>query len=401
MACGKEDENAFIQGIPSDYVQGYDKAQVLNRELAERYVAHLLIGDPEADAVVEVLSSLKAADAHRIIEAGMENEKTVLRGAPSEVRAFFDKLGSPPDWVDPSAFIPGIRMFHRNSRVVLVGFVGGVLIEGFATNISKSFFITGRLRDQGVRRLRQNNRHMIESFLPGGLDRTGDGLKLSVRVRLIHAQMRYLLNNSDDWDFESWGAPLSSAHMGYSITAFSTRLLSHMKGLGAIFDEEERASFMAVWRYIGYLMGIPESILFRDEREAKEVFRIGGVCEPPISMESIAMANSLLNSAPYVAGIPDQDNRHKMTKYAYRLSRALIGDKLADDLRYPVGSTLGVLMHFRNMGRLRRLMGSSFPKLVNNPYVYFSGLLEVSTYDEAGISYRIPDHVYAEKSSNW
>ena len=111
----------------------------------------------------------------------------------STVLSFFEQLDSPPDWKDTSAFVPGIRMFHRNSRVVLVGFVGGVLVEGFATNISKSFFITGRLRDQGVRRLKQNNRHMLESFLPGGLDRDGDGLKLSVRVRIIHAQIRHLL----------------------------------------------------------------------------------------------------------------------------------------------------------------------------------------------------------------
>lgn len=44
----------------------------------------------------------------------------------------------------------------------------------------------------------QNNRHMVEIFLPGGLYREGDGWKLSVRIRIIHAQMRYLLNQSED-----------------------------------------------------------------------------------------------------------------------------------------------------------------------------------------------------------
>ena len=41
-------------------------------------------------------------------------------------------------------------MFHRNSHLILGAFVGGTLVEGFATNIAKSFFITGRVRDQGV-----------------------------------------------------------------------------------------------------------------------------------------------------------------------------------------------------------------------------------------------------------
>ena len=385
--------------MPSDYEQGYRKTHRLDPEMADRYIRHTLIGDPEADAVIDILNALPAAQSHRIIKEVMGGDPTGLEGVPGEIRDFFRKLDSPPPWVDYSAFGPGIRMFHRNSRVILVGFVGGVLVEGFATNIGRSFFITGRLRDQGVRRLKQNNRHMIECFLPGGLDRDGDGLKLSVRVRLIHAQIRRLLNSSEDWDHAAWGVPLSAAHMGYSLTAFSHRLMKHMKALGAVFNDEERRSFMAVWRYIGHLMGVPHSILYHDEEEARRIYRYGRMCEPPISLESIAMANSLINSAPYVAGIPTLDARHRLTRYAYRLSRGLIGDDLADQLRYPSGSGRRALINFRNMGRLRQWMGRHFPGFLNISYNHFSDLLEVSTYDEEGISYRIPDHVYAEKST--
>ena len=79
------------------------------------------------------------------------------------------------DWLDLSAFDSGSRMFQRNSQLVLVAFVTGVLIEGFATNTAKSFRTTGRVRERGVRRLKQNNRHMMDTFLPGGLARDGDG----------------------------------------------------------------------------------------------------------------------------------------------------------------------------------------------------------------------------------
>ena len=137
-------------------------------------------------------------------------------------------------------------MFHRNSQLVLAAFVAGVLIEGFTTNIAKSFLITGRVRDQGVRRLGQNNRHMMAIFLPGGLYRDGDGWKLSVRIRIVHARLRRLLSNSEDWDTEAWGMPISAAHLGYAISAFSARLLMHMKTLGAEYNDEEYKSFMAV-----------------------------------------------------------------------------------------------------------------------------------------------------------
>ena len=216
--------------------------------------------------------------------------------------------------------------------MVLVGFVAGVLIEGFTTNIAKSFFITGRVRDQGIRRLMQNNRHMIDIFLPGGLERDGDGWKLSVRIRIIHGRVRHLLAHSDEWNHEAWGMPLSSAQLGCAISAFSARLLKHMKTLGADYTDEEHDSFMAVWRYSGHLMGIPDTILFRDAEEALKLYDVGLMCEPSVELESLVMAHSLVNSAPMVAGVTEPAERRELTKYVYRLSRGLIGNELADQL---------------------------------------------------------------------
>ena len=392
--------------IPSDYVEGYEAARALDPEMASNYIAHATVADPEADYVIERLAELGSEKSRLLIRAGMDNDEDALRDAPSYLRDFFKGIEDPPDWVDYSAYYPGIRMFHRNSQLVLGAFVGGVLIEGFSTNIGKSFHITGRLRDQGVRRLRQNNRHMVEIFMPGGLERNGDGWKLSVRIRLVHAQIRQLLNNSFEWETESWGVPLSSAHLGYALSAFSARLLKHMKSLGAMFDDEEREreSFVQVWRYSGYLMGIPESILCRDEEDALRIFDIGGMCEPPTSLESIAMANSLINSAPMIIGVNDPDERANLARYIYKISRALIGDELADELMYPKGSSFDMLTlpWFRFQARYTRLLDSLKPKSTGDAnFNRFTSLLEASMFDEAGIAYRLPDHIYAERSSRW
>ena len=136
------------------------------------------------------------------------------------------------------------------------------------------------MREQGVRRLGQNNRHMMEIFLPGGMYRDGDGWKLSIRIRIIHARIRRLLSNAEDWETEAGGLPISAAHLGYAISAFSARLLKHMKSLGATYSDEEYASFMAVWRYSGHLMGIPATILFQDADEALKLYDLGHMCEP-------------------------------------------------------------------------------------------------------------------------
>ena len=387
--------------IPTAYIDGYAKGRAVHPERAANYVAHATVGDPLADAAILDLDAMDPDESARLIELGMhDTEGAALGDAPESVRAFFASCADPPGWLDLPSLLPGCRMFHRNTRLVLAGMVGGVLVEGFSTNIAKSFFLTGRLRDQGVRRLKQNNRHMLEIFMPGGMERHADGWTHSVRVRLVHAKIRYLLKKSGEWDEDELGTPISSAHLGFAISSFSARLLTHLKRLGASFSGEERESFMAVWRYSGYLMGIPETILFEDEAAALRVFEIGRLCEPPPSLESVVLASSLINSAPLFAGLTESDERRKLASYIGQISRALIGDALADELMYPESATFGILWKFRTLNRIERIMGmlktGRPPETAN-----LTTILDVSMFDRDGISYKLPDHVYAERSSQW
>ena len=176
-------------------------------------------------------------------------------------------------------------MFHRNSQLVLAAFVAGVLIEGFTTNIAKSFLITGRVRDQGVRRLGQNNRHM---------------------------------------------------------------------------------------------------------------------CEPDSQTESIVMAHSLVNSAPLMAGMTDPDDRRNLAQYVYRVSRGLIGKETAESLMYPQLSSFGVVGWFKLQQRYGHILSKLTPgRRQDSNFTRFTSLLDTSLFDEDGIRYSLPDHVYSEESSRW
>ena len=386
--------------IPTDYKQGYEKARTLAPEIADKYIAHMHIGDPLGEAMTEDLAELGSERSRKLIQAAMNEEgEEALRDAPASLREFFREAETRPEWLDYSALAPAVRMFHRNSQVILAAFVTGVLIEGFTTNIAKPFFITGRVRDQGVRRLGQNNRHMLEIFFPDGLYRYGDGWKLSVRIRLVHARIRHLLKGSEDWDAEAWGIPISSAHLGYAISAFSARLLKHMKTLGAKYTHEEYKSFMAVWRYTGYLMGIPETILFRDADEALKLYDIGLMCEPDGPLESVVMAHSLINSAPLIAGVVEPAARRSLARYVYRISRGLIGNKTAESLMYPPLSSFGAVRWFKLQKRYQMIRSKLLPSRSQDSS--FASLLETSLFDDEGIRYSLPDHVYAEESSKW
>ena len=389
--------------VPIDYRPGYEKARLINSQLADQYIAYTNVGDPPADALIEALTPLGGWELHRLLSGAMNEQASVFQEGPRELREFFDLVEDRPSWASAEAFEPGIGSFHRNSELILQGLVGGSLVEGFSTNISRSFVITGRLREQGVRRLRQNNRHVLEIFMPSGLERYGDGWKLSVRLRLVHAQVRRLLSNDlDDWDVDSWGVPLSSAHMGFAASAFSARCLKHSRKLGVRFSNAESHSFMLVWRYAMHLMGIPEALLPKDEDQASRFFQIGAICEPPPDFESIIMANSLINAAPLVLGVANEDDKKDLLKLAYTVSRALIGDEMADQLKYPKYKHRGLLLGARVQTRVNYVLDLLFQeRSQRRRFNHFVYMMSAAAFDDAGISYRMPDHVYAERSVNW
>ncbi len=393
---------ASVDGVvlPTDYRINAEEALAFDRASAANYLRHTVVGDPEWDALMVEMFSLPSGETARFIQAGMDEDMDTLRSAPEALREFFRSPLPDPPWLDREAFLPGIRAFHRESGMILAGFVTGVLVDGFTTYIAKSFVLTGRIFDRGVRRLQQNNRHFVEIFFPGGLERHGDGWKLSVRIRFIHAQLRHLLGNAEHWDTEAWGMPISAAHTGYAAACFSARTIRHAERLGVRFTQEERDSIMAIWRYTAWLMGIPESILFTSEEEALDLYRIASLCEPPISDESIIMANALINSAPLIAGVTEPAERRSMAEnQIFPLSRALIGSEMADMLRFPKSNKRAVVFQFKILQRWQRLLTKLRGKGVASES--FGQLLAISTYDTKGISYRVPEHEYSERAGDW
>lgn len=296
----------------------------------------------------------------------------------------------------------GCRTFHKNSEMFLAAFVASVLIEGFCTYISKSFVTTGRLVDQGVKRLQQNNRHLMEIFLPGGLDHGGDGWQLSVRIRLVHAQVRRLLRLSDDWDLDAWGTPISAAHLAFAAAVFSGLLLKRASLLGVRPSPEERQGFMQVWRYSAFLMGIPEPLLPVDEESALKMYEVGSACEPPMGFESRILAHGLINSAPLLVGKTDPKERKALAKQVYGVSRAMIGSRLADDLGYPRTRVFGVLAGIRLRNKTSDTLEKFVPALARRHQAnQFSTLIALSYYDESGTNYRLPSDVYAERDKTF
>jgi hypothetical protein len=157
---------------------------------------------------------------------------------------------------------------------------------------------------------------------------------------------------------------------------------------------------MLIWRYSGHLMGVHPDLLFENEADALRFHEIGAICEPPPSLESIVLTHCLINSAPIVASITKPEERRKVARKIYRVSRALIGDELANQLRYPSCKSTGVLAVFRLKSHLNRLL-RFIPALDHRRRAgQFAMMLDISSYPTEGNRYRMPEHLHAEKDNS-
>ncbi len=387
--------------IPPAYEKGYARAKQLVPDLADEYMRHVSMGDPAADAAADALAGFEPSRGHRFIRAGMDGDAKEFAAAPAALRELFERAEKTPAWWDANAVHAGCRAFYANSDLFIPAFFV-VTLRNAATLISKAFYATGRVRTvHGLRRIRQNTRHFIEIMLPGALEREGDGWKLSVRIRLVHAQVRRLIRDSGEWDPSVFGAPISAAHMGLSSANFSASLLQEAHRLGADLDTETRTAFMQIWRYASWLVGTPNALLFEGDEAATLAFRdVAVACEPPPGEEASVIAQRLVMALPLVAGLDEPSKQREFQNHAFRVSRALLGNELSDQLGFPKMATAGLLRWMRIKRRVHDTLHRAAPKVASRWWGdQFMFLMDAAMIDD--LSYRLPDKLKAEAASPW
>ena len=389
--------------IPSSYADGYEAARAVDARLADDFIRHTTLGDPLADRVVEDLAAaFSPGEVHPLIASALRDPPQLPDGLPDSLRELVNEVSVIPDWYDPKLAQAATRGFIRNSSIIPAALAGAAIVEGFSTLISKSFRIRGRITQNGVRRLRQNLLHLADQYLPGGMEPGGDGWRLTLRIRLVHAQSRMLLKDSEEWDTAAHGMPVSAAHIMLASTTFSARLLQHARRLGAKFSDMEWEGYVHVWRYTAWIMGVPVEILFEDYEDARRRFEIGMLCEPVPDDDAIIMANSIVNSAPLLLGVKDPKERRPFATFIYQVCRELVGDELADQFLFPPSRRVRQVPLLWLKHRLRRVALERIPGFhkLDSGYDYME-MLDISNVGDFEQSYSLPTTLHDEASRPW
>ncbi|TKY85313.1 hypothetical protein EX895_005475 [Sporisorium graminicola] len=188
----------------------------------------------------------------------------------------------------------------------------------------------------------------------------GDGWQSAVRVRLLHTNVRHrvlklvergsngsLDTNGDVYDLDKNGIPINQEDMLGTLCAFASAPLAMLQRIGVSPSAQERKDYIALWRHIGFYMGIEPALLrcaFADAQAADRTLwctvlhlfsqvevlngHLGGHSQPIMQGPTI----------PVLIACADRPPFHTPLSAHVAISRRLLGKSLADSLALPASS---------------------------------------------------------------
>lgn len=301
---------------------------------AEKYAEFLWRTDPLAEAVMDEFARMPESKWRALLELVLVKGVEAVPEAPEPLRALFRQLECAPIWVDRDRCNLGGSTFLRcRLGFVPLAMLALPIIYSWPAG-NKPLALSGQLVHRASQRLRDTARYVFAVCQPDGLSRFSEGFAMTVRVRLIHAQVRRLLLESGQWRSEAWGAPINQCHMAGTNLMFSVGVLEGLTRLGYRFEHMERDALVHLWRYAGYLLGVEHELLIADEFEGHRLLDLMFAFEPQPDDDSRALVDALMQTSfAYVHNF--KAARWCSVNLCYGISRALIGDEQAAALGFP------------------------------------------------------------------
>lgn len=264
----------------------------------EKY-AHLYYEvDDLGDAVVkDTYLKLPYNEASAIVQNWTKNKISENDNAPESLKKMFLQMQHIPDWFDEDLANIGARFNMRTGTNALIILRDFTLMGGYDfAYLNKPLIFTGALKKGAVKRLKDTLEFWVHVTRENALKINSEAYQLIVRTRLMHSYARLSIKKKvGNWDFEKWGEPINSWDMIATYTGFSLVFMQGLKKLGIkISDEEERGVFH-LWKYIGYLLGIPAEFLPENKQQAVEQLYLWSSLQDKSDDDSVQLARALLD----------------------------------------------------------------------------------------------------------
>ena len=238
-------------------------------------------------------------------EASKEMESYLRKGIPDHtqvphsVRELIEHSETLPAWVNQKLLRLGAENCMRSGLSAFISLRDYTLLGGYDyAYLNKPLVFTGALKKGAMKRLSETLDFWINVSRYDALKIHRKGYEYAIKTRLIHSYARLKLKQYyTDWDSEKMGEPLNLWDMTATSNGFSLVYLHGLHKLGMDISEEEELGVFHLWKYIGYLLGIPPEILPENKKEAVEQFYLWTSIQPPADEDSVTLAQTLVRES--------------------------------------------------------------------------------------------------------
>jgi ER-bound oxygenase mpaB/B'/Rubber oxygenase, catalytic domain len=294
--------------------------------------------DPLADALAEAFAALPPGRGFALLEHALQHGVAAIPDAPEPLRALMAAVDEVPVWVDRD------RQNRGGALVLRAGIAAGVvlgmksLMLGYASpGGNKPLAFSGRLRQQAARRLAETSRFVQAVSQPGGMARLAPGFAITVKVRLMHAEVRRLIERSGRWQPELWGAPINQHDMLATALLFSVALVDGLRTLGYAVEADEADDVVHLWRQVGLVMGVAPDVLPESYADGWRLAKLIRDTQGPPDEDGRQLAAALFAARADIVRREVADPRGVDVRIAamHAVTRRLLGDDVADGLGIP------------------------------------------------------------------
>lgn len=285
--------------------------------------------DPPADAVIEAVAAEggHAAVGRLMTWLGQPTEQN-LDGLPELVQRFLGENSKLPAFADWGKMQRGLRFFKKREGPIglMLGFLS-LPYTYLGADGTQVLMRSGRMLGDTRKRLEETG-----EFLFGLMNErawnTGDAFVRCLKVRLIHAAVRWYTHRAGNWQ-DAWGPPVNQEDMAETNLTFSWIVIRGLRLASIPPTDEEAEAYLHLWNVIGALNGVDETLLPQNLREAFLLDKAIARRQFRPSPEGRALTKALLRA------IEDLIPSLTFKTLPAAQMRFLLGDEYADWLGIP------------------------------------------------------------------
>ncbi|MFH6959298.1 oxygenase MpaB family protein [Flavobacterium aquidurense] len=218
---------------------------------------------------------------------------------PESIKELMLQMQEVPLWLDKSLIAAGSDLSMRSGTNALICLRDYSLMGGYDyAYLNKALVYTGALKKGAAKRITDTLDFWTQVTRSNALEINHDGYQYAFRTRMIHSFSRIMIKEKHPaWDKETWGEPINFADMVATSIGFSLIFLHGLHQLGLTISEKEELGVFHLWKYIGYLLGIPVAYLPNNKKEATEIFYRWTASQAAADEDSVMLAKALENES--------------------------------------------------------------------------------------------------------